>query len=312
LVERYRLALIGETRLAQVEGGVLVAMQLHRDGDGVAAGWRGPARLKAKLGSRGIAELPGGEEGVIEPWPASLAEGATLEVEATRAAWLEPGRARLARLRPARGPAPPLADERYTEAWPDDVAAQWDEAFEAAALGQLAAGSARLGFVPTPAFVAVDVDGAGAGLAVPALVALARAIRLWGMGGAIVIDLAGAPARAERSAAAAAFDLAMAGVPHERTAINGFGTMQVVVPRRGPSILERAQLEADAGAAVALLASAGRESRPGALRLVARPAVARWLLARPHLVAELARASGRSVDVAADPMAGEGRVETRA
>ena len=94
--------------------------------------------------------------------------------------------------------------------------------------------------------------------------------------------------KAERAAAGAAFDAAMGPAPFERTAINGFGIMQVVTPRTGPSVLERAQLERDATAAVALLAQAGRETRPGPLRLVARPGVARWLGARPHLLAALA------------------------
>lgn len=310
MAERFRLALPGETREALLEGGRLVEMRLARDGDGVPAGWRGEAQLKAKLGGRGIARLPGGEEGVIEPWPAGLSEGATLVVEVIRAAWREPGRARLAKLRAARGATPDAAPApAAADAWPDDVAALWDEAFEAAALGRLAAGPAMLGFTPTPAFVAVDVDGAGAGLAVPALRGLARAIRLWGLGGAIVIDLPGPITKAARADAAAAFDAAMGARPFERTAINGFGMMQVVTPRPGPSILERARLEGDATAAVALLAAAGRETRPGALRLVARPGVARWIEARPALLAELARATGRAVDVAADPVAGEGRVD---
>lgn len=293
-----------------VAGGRLVEMRLSRDGDGAAPGWRGPARLKTKLGARGIAVLPGGEEGLIEPWPPGATEGETIEVDVIRAAWREPGRDRLAKLRLARGAeAAAPGGPTSTLAWPAPVAAAWDEAFEAAELGRLPAGPATLSFTPTPAFVAVDVDGAGTELAVPALEALARAIRLWGLGGAIVIDLPGPMSKAERAAAGAAFDAAMGPAPFERTAINGFGIMQVVTPRTGPSVLERAQLERDATAAVALLAQAGRETRPGPLRLVARPGVARWLGARPHLLAALARATGRTVDVAADPMAGEGHVD---
>lgn len=313
MTERYRLTLLGETREALAAGGRLVEMRLSRDGDGVPAGWRGDARLTTKLGARGIAVLSGGEEGLIEPWPAGLSEGATLAVEVTRAAWREAGRDRLAKLRVAKGgAATAAAGVAAPDRWPDDVAAGWDEGFEAAMLGQLAAGPAMLGFTPTPAFVAVDVDGAGPGLAVSALQGLVRAIRLWGLGGAIVIDLPGPLSKAERAAAAEAFDVAMGDLPYERTAINGFGMMQVVTPRPGPSILERARLEADATAAVALLAMAGRAARPGALRLVARPGVARWILARPHLAAALARRAGLSVDVVADPVAGEGHVDVGA
>lgn len=299
-----------------VEDGRLVAMHIARDGDGLRAGSIADGQLQQRQGRRGTIRF-GGETAIIEPWPAGASEGETVRARISRAAWREPGRDRLAKAQPAPGRAlqqppgfgPPAFGADAVDRWPDAVAAQWDEAWEQASLGRMAIPSGLLLFQPTAAFLAVDVDGDRPAPA-DATVALARAIRLWGLGGAIILDVPAAD-RAARQCAADAFDTAMAGQPFERTAINGFGILQVVTPRPGPSILERAQLDRAGSAAVALLAAATREPRPGALRLTAAPAITRWIAQRPHLLATLARQTGRTVDLNADPMAGEGHVETR-
>jgi hypothetical protein len=311
---------LGETRAAVVERFRLIEMHIARDGDGLAAGARLAARLRQKLGHRGIAEAAG-EEILVEPWPPGAAEGATVTLEVTRAAWREPGRDRLAKARPtplAPWPAPALASALQARGavlqtgWPADIGGQWADAFEAAELGRLPFEGGSLAFAPTPAFTAVDVDGAGLSLTRPALLALAAAIRLWGLGGSIVVDLPNGPDKAGRMAAAEAFDAAMGKLAFERTAINGFGLLQIVRPRPGPSILERAQLDRAGSAAIDLLASAARDSGTGPMRLVAAPPAIRWLQARSHLIESLARSSGRPVDLRADPMAGSGHVEAAA
>ena len=333
MADFYLCERLGETRVAVVEAGALVEMHLARIGDGLPAGSRVSARLSRKLGGRGVAILPSGEEAIIEPWPAGISEGAAIDVQIQRAAWREPGRprlakarlasARLARARPAWDAVPILSvQERLTAAghalcpgWPDSLAAQWDDGWEAALLGRVLLPTGTLGFTPTPALVAVDVDGTGATLALDAARAAARTIRLWGLGGAIVIDFPALADKAARLALAAAFDAAMGDAPFERTAVNGFGLMQIVCPRPGPSILERARLEPHANAGQELLAAALAETRPGAITLVARPSVAAWLASHPALLADLARKTGRAVDVRADPAlgsnAGSGHVETR-
>ena len=310
---------LGETRAALVENFRLVEMHIVRDGDGLASGARLPARLKSKLGGRGIAEAAG-EELLVEPWPAGATEGATVTLEVTRAAWRERGRDRLAKARPtqlAPWPSPSLASSLHARGavlkpgWPAEIADQWDDAFEQASLGRFAFETGALQLTPTPAFVAVDVDGPGLSLALPGLKALARAIRLWGLGGGIVVDLPASPDKAARTAAADAFDAAMQGLVFERTAINGFGLMQIVRPRPGPSILERAQLDRAGTDAIALLeqALADRGTRP--LRLSARAPVIRWLEARPHLVQALGERAQRPVDLAIDPLLETPHVETR-
>lgn len=307
---------LGETRAAVVENFRIVEMHLARDGDGLTAGARLPARLKTKLGPRGIAEAQG-EELLVEPWPASATEGSSVTVEVTRAAWREPGRDRLAKARPTTmdpWPAPTLASALHARGhvlkpgWPADIAAQWDDGFEAAELGRVGFVGGSLAFAPTPAFTTVDVDGHGLALLAPALKALARTIRLWGLGGSIVVDCPPAD-REQRQAGADLFDQAMGKLGFERTAINGFGLLQIVRPRPGPSILERAQLDRAATQAIALLGAAARDAGTGAMRLVAGPAPIRWLQARPHLLDTLARSTGRPAELRTDPQAGGGHVE---
>lgn len=316
MAEFHLLELAGETRAAVVENFRLVEMHIARDGDGLLAGARLPARLKTKLGLRGIAEA-NGEELLLEPWPAGATEGSTVTVEVTRAAWREPGRDRLAKARPTTmdpWPAPSLASALHARGavlqpgWPSDIATQWDDAFESAELGRVSFDGGSLAFAPTPAFTTVDVDGVRPALLAPALKTLARTIRLWGLGGGLVVDCPSAD-RDQRQAAAELFDQAMGKLAFERTAINGFGLLQIVRPRPGPSMLERAQLDRPATQAIALLASATRDTGTGPMRLVAEPRAMRWLEARPHLVEALSRSTGRATELRADPQAGSGHVE---
>ena len=89
----------------------------------------------------------------------------------------------------------------------------------------------------TPAMTLFDVDGslAPAELAIAGAAAAGRAIRRMGIAGSIGIDLPTLAGRAEQQAAAAALDAALP-PPFERTAVNGFGFLQVVRRRERPSL----------------------------------------------------------------------------
>lgn len=298
------------THAALVDGaGQLVEMLVEWAFDGLRAG----ALVEARALGDGRA-LADGQEALLDG--ADVPAGRRFIAEVLREALPETGRLKPARLRAAAGPARPaplLADRlaalghRVHMGIPAEVAEAWDSGWQAAALGRLALEGGLLRFSPTPALVAVDIDGTPAADAAAAEVA--RAIRLWGLGGSIVVDFPTREGRAWRQQAAARFDAAMAGLAFERTAINGFGLMQVVRPRPRPSILERAMLMPAAAQAVALLDAALGEPRPGRLTLVARPAVAQLLGSRPDLLAAAARHAGRTVDVRADPSAGTGHVD---
>src|SRR6187397_3187227 len=89
--------------------------------------------------------------------------------------------------------------------------------------------------------ILIDVDGnlPAAELAVAGARAAAAAIRRHGIGGSIGIDLPTVDSKATRLAAAKAID-ALLPKPFERTAVNGFGFLQIVRPRTHASQLEMA------------------------------------------------------------------------
>ncbi|MCS6986273.1 MAG: hypothetical protein NZM40_02380 [Sphingomonadaceae bacterium] len=309
----------GEVRAAVVEGGRLVEMHLERASDGPRPGARWGARLDRDPWGRPVVRL-GASLALLDARPDGVPDGALLEVEVVRQAIPEPGRQRPARARVVGRSAEregelktaPTLEARLGPAegpFPADVAAAWAEEWALAETGRVAIAGGELRFSPTPAFLAVDVDGWPDPVA--AAQAIARRLRLWGVGGGIAVDFPTRPGRAWRLAAARAFDAAMAGLAFERTGINGFGLLQVVRPRRYPSILDRALLERTWTAALGLLDQALREPRPGRLALVARPEVAACLKAASTLLTQVARQAGRPVEVVADPLAGEGHVEVR-
>jgi len=118
-----------------------------------------------------------------------------------------------------------------------------------------------------------------------------------GIGGSIGIDLPTIAGKAQRQAIGEAVD-AILPQPFERTAVNGFGFLQIVRPRRHASLFE---LAADRAAfeARALLRRAAME-RKGATALVAHPAVISVLEARAGWLDALARQVGGLVRLQAD------------
>src|SRR3546814_20874469 len=81
---------------------------------------------------------------------------------------------------------------------------------------------------------------------------LFRSIRRLGITGSIGIDLPTMNGKAERMAAAEALDRALP-QPFERTAVNGFGFMQIIRRRTRPSLPELVQADPALAAALALL-----------------------------------------------------------
>ena len=120
----------------------------------------------------------------------------------------------------------------------------------------------------TPAMTLIDVDGnlPAAELAMAGARAGAAAIRRHGIGGSIGVDLPTVDSKAVRLAAAEAVDELLP-KPFERTAVNGFGFLQIVRPRSHASLFELAAERASFEARV-LLRTGAREI--GAVRLVAR------------------------------------------
>ncbi|WP_136161284.1 ribonuclease [Sphingomonas flavalba] len=308
---------VGETRAALVEDGAIVEALIERDDPAPRAGAIVSARLVRLLvpGRRGIARLDGGDlEAWLEPVPAGLSEGGTFLAEVTREALAEPGHPKRLRLRAAPAgaapaPGPALAERvaatglpvrRLAAHQPDLLeAAGWSELLDAAMTGDVAFPGGGLRIALTPAMTLIDVDGTldAPALAVAGARAAGEAIRRFGIAGSIGIDLPTVPDRAARLAAAAALDAALP-QPFERTAVNGFGFLQVVRRRARASLLEMLRDDPALAAALALLRRAERTPGTGLCTLVASSAVVFHLITRQET---LARRIGAPVALRTDP-----------
>ena len=293
---------IGETRAALVEDGEIVEARILPEGI-TRAGTRLPARLKA-LGPPAIAEA-GGEEFLLPRGARGAAEGAPIVIEITREAigGGEPWKRPLAVVTdqpPAE--APPLSGTLIPFPAASDRLGDsgWLDLIEEARSGVVRFPGGELRIQPTAAMTAIDVDGylPAEELAVAGAAEAARAIRRLDIGGSIGIDLPTAGSKTARQRAAAAIDAELP-QPFERTAVNGFGLVQIVRPRLRASLVELAQ-ERAAFEARALLRRAAFEPA-GAKRLVAHPSVIRQLEIRNEWTAELARQLGGAIQLRADP-----------
>ena len=285
---------IGETRAALVEDGEIVEARVRRDGV-VAAGTILEAKLVA-VAPR-VAVEAGGETFLLPHGVSGVSEGRTLFVEVTREALggLEPWKRGLARIsnETPRGP-PPLAEGKEARI------EHWDDLLEEARSGIIAFNGGELRIEPTAAMTMIDVDGwlTPAELAQVAAWAAGRAIGRLDIGGSIGIDFPTLGSREARQEVDRILD-EYAPKPSERTAMNGFGFVQVVRPRPRASLIDLAQDRAPFEARALLRRAAFEPAGPK--RLVAHPAVAAVIEAKPDWLDALARQLGGSVGLRADP-----------
>jgi hypothetical protein len=222
--------------------------------------------LKA-IGPPAIAEAES-EEFLLPRGAPGVTEGASLTIEVTREAigGGEPWKRGLAR-RTAEVPraAPPLAEGR-----PGTIDG-WDDLIEEARCGIVTFDGGELRIEPTAAMTMIDVDGwlVPDRLAQMAAWAAARAIRRLDIGGSIGIDFPTLKSKAERAEIDAILDSYLP-KPFERTAINGFGFVQIVRPKARPSLVELARDRASFEARALLRRAA---NHVGAATLTAHPAV---------------------------------------
>lgn len=298
---------IGETRRALVEDGVIVEAHILLNGV-VPAGTVISARL-ANVGLNGrnaIARSAEGTEYLLSHTPRGITEGAALNLEITREAipgneaWKRP-LARVSDTSPS--PAPDLEGQTIPFPSPGNDrldAAGWSDLIEEAASGIVEFSGGRLRISPTPAMVLIDVDGTLSAdeLAIAGARAGAQAIRRLGLAGSIGIDLPTVVGKAARQAAAAAID-AVLPLPFERTAVNGFGFVQIIRPRKRASLVELYAGDRAAAEARALLRRAASDS--GARRLAAHAAVIAVLESHPDWTETLAVQVGGAIALRADP-----------
>jgi len=306
---------IGETRALLVEGERVLAARLLWPGE-LAAGTRTTGKLIAKLKGtrRGVALLGNGTEALVDHMPPHITEGQSLELVITRAPIAERGRLKRAQARAVqtadavapRAPAPvpaatPVPEGRPVRRFPPGL---WEEVWHAASSASLAFPGGEILVSVTPAMTLIDIDGIGPPreVALAAVPAIARALAWFDMGGNIGIDFPTLQTKEDRRAVDAALASALADWPHEATAINGFGFVQLVARLEGPSLLHRfatARLGMAARMALRCAELAADEGTGRVLELRVHPAIKAKLKA-PWLE-ELARRTGREVRIATDP-----------
>lgn len=306
----------GEDRAALIEGGEIVEMLVDRDDGRPRAG----AVLEAKL----LRRLPNSNRSVLAllahdgaeavgAMPSRIAEGERLPVTVVREAIAEPGNYKAPLVRPAEPgqlmrDAPSLRDRLGESGAPvieilphqadrlEELG--WSERLAEAESGLIPFDGGLLRLSLTPAMCLFDVDGTlpPGELTLAGAAAAARTIRLFDIGGSIGIDLPlpNAAGKALRQGAVERIDRILP-PPFERTAVNGFGFVQIVRRRIRPSLPELLQSDPVMAAAMALLRKAERAGGRGAITLVAAPSVIRRISPVPKWQEELARRRGAPV-----------------
>ena len=294
---------IGETRYALVEDGEIVEARIKLEGV-VPAGSIIEAQLvDVGRDGRNAVAVSDGQEYLLPEAPPGLSQGARFKLEVTREKipGTEPWKRPLGRA----GKADYIGNDsgERTVAMPAGARlgqAGWDDLIEEARSGGVRFAGGELRISPTPAMTLIDVDGTlpPAELALAGAKAAAETIRRHGIGGSIGIDLPTISGKSQRNAVGEAID-AVLPKPFERTAMNGFGFVQIVRPRRHASLVElaadRAPFEARA-----LLRRAVFEP-PGPKQLVAHPAVVTVLEAHAEWLDTLGRQVGGAINLRADP-----------
>lgn len=306
---------IGCDRAVVIENGRLIEAHLERPGLRVGDRWA--ARLVSARDR--VVDLPGGP--TLDHLPPGATEGMLLDVEIVREPIAEPDRARAARI-VAHGAA--NADpgqlhrgstlrERLAargirvneqRAYGPDLleSAGWTEAFEQARTGRIAFPQGELVIERTAAFETIDVDGGlpPPELALAAAHTIGAALRRMDITGSIVVDFPTLGSRVARLATDAVLDAALPR-PFERTAMNGFGLVQIVRPKLRASLMDHAQARPSEAEALALLRRAERAPGPGSTILTAHPDVLAWIERSPDWLAELERRTARPAALRADP-----------
>lgn len=314
---------IGEVRAALVEDSRIVEARIERESEGPRVGAIVGAKLiEAGRGGKGALvalDWPGEPLATLTGLPPGTSTGARIVVEIGRMALSERGRDKPARARMA-DPGAVLADgpdlgaritasglpvTRLHPTGADRLEeAGWSEVIDCVRTGHWPFAGGALWVDATPAMVLIDIDGEGDPLALAQAGAAeaAAVIRRCDIGGSIGIDFPSLPGRAGRLVIDAAIDAALP-LPFERTAVNGFGFMQIVRRRERPSLIEQVRLAPAQTDAALLLRQAERAVGAGVLTLTARSAVIEHIAARPHWTQMLQERSGRPVRLVADAAA---------
>jgi ribonuclease G len=304
---------IGEARAALVEDGRILKARIETEGSGPRVGTVVEARMTKIVvpGQTVHIMLEGGGEAMLQGIPPGLGLGKAFLVRIVREAIPEQGRPKLPKAVPAgpafeKGPGPTLLDRivatdipvhRCQPHEPDALEeAGWSEVLDEAERGELVFPGGALRMFLTPAMTLFDVDGSipAADLAMQAAPAICAAIVRLGIGGSTGVDFPTLPDRDTRKALDALMDVHMP-LPFERTAINGFGFMQIVRPRLRASLPELLLSDPAAAALRSALRRLERDPPPLGQALDLPKAQKDYLAAHPEWLAQLSQRTGRAI-----------------
>lgn len=255
-----------------------------------------------------MARTEDGLEILLDHLPKDASEGREYEVRIHRAAIAERGRYKRAKGRIITDMVnePFVAGKHliFIAGEPERriPAGAWEDVWGLAADSELDFPGGKLLLSSTPAMTLIDIDGEGSprDLALAAIPSIARALRWLDIGGSIGIDFPTVNEKADRKLIDERLAAALTGWPHERTAMNGFGFVQLVARLDGPSLLHRLNYSRASASARFLLRKAELlEGTGGRIELMAHPEVIAQLL--PEWLTELARRTGREVVTRGDP-----------
>ena len=316
LTEIWRDDAPGERRAAVVENGNIVEIHLQRDALWIL-GEYGAGRVDRKTPS-GTYVIADDNSELLLRSKMGAPEGARIMFEVTREAIAEPGRHKPPEIILREGvhhEAPidkdALWEARMASIGQSAINASITEGFDVAIAGQSKVGDITISFQRTKAGLVFDIDGIGDAFAINMVAAteIARLLRLYQVGAMVLIDFVSMESKAQRTQVAEAFDAASLADPRpfERTAINGYGMMQVVRARPRPSVLDhlfgtRIAALSDETQAYWLLRAVAESRGFGVRSVTARPEVAtllqseRWSAWRAAAV----RLAGADMVVVAD------------
>ena len=290
LTEIWRDDAPGERRAAFVENGNIVEIHIQRDALW-ALGEYGAGRVDRKTPS-GTYVIADDNSEVLLRSKMGAPEGARILFEVTREAIAEPGRHKPPEIILREGVHETLMgkdalwDARMASLGQSVTNASIAEGFDVAIAGQSHVGDVTISFQRTKAGLVFDIDGIGDAFAINMIAAteIARLLRLYQVGAMVLIDFVSMESKAQRTQVAEAFDAASLADPRpfERTAINGYGMMQVVRARPRPSILDhlfgtRIAALSDETQAYWLLRAVAESRGFGVRSVTARPEVATLL-----------------------------------
>ena len=308
----------GERRAALVENGNIVEIHMPRDALW-ALGECGVGRIDRKTPSGAYIVSDDGSVLLLRS-KITQPDGARIAFEVTREAIPEPGRIKPPEIMLRDNAPEPLIgkdalwDARVASLAPSAINASIADGFDVGIAGKSVVGDVSISFQRTKAGLVFDIDGIGDAFAINMVAAaeIARLLRLYQIGAMVLIDFVSMESKAQRTQIAEAFDAASLADarPFERTAINGYGMMQVVRARPRPSVLDhvfgtRIAALSDETQAYWLLRAVAQSTGFGTRTVTAQPDVATLLQSEGWAAwcAAAVRLAGADMVVVADEKA---------